>query len=584
MIQIEKIEIQYFRSIYSETIKNLKDLSVFSGKNDCGKSNILRSLNLFFNNQTDWNEKLVFEKDFCRKRLIECRTVKKSKQFIKIKVHFIRGSRFRSLPKKFWVSKTWTRDSSEPTERNSLNDKNINAKSLDRAMASLQKYLKKIVFWYVPAVKERSFFNYSLGLLKEAIFASKKSEDFGGIVEGFNSTVRKESANLSAEFKDVSGIDIDIHLPENMEQLFRVFSVSTGSNNDFPLNVRGDGIQARFLPSLLYHVSKYSKRIFIWGFEEPENCIEHGLTTSLADEMKLQYSKESQIFITSHSPAFVGLESKNISNFRVYRNEHTKVIPCTSDNPELQYDLGLIELQRKYQQDLKQELETIKDTKKILQDSYDNTKKPLLLVEGKTDVFYLEEAWKRLRSGNQKPFKIKSCDISDGNEGKEKAGCGILVKALLSARTDQPKTIGLFDYDAEGKKAFKLDNNFSESNISADVKFSSNGHVAAIILPMISCRQDYYQHDNFPIEFFFSDISLNKKIANKGLRFKQPKITTQVNGKKIDEKTSTELHHRIITKGKPYFAENIVNTFTNEEFSEFEILLTLIENTLAELN
>ncbi len=38
MIQIEKIEVKYFRSVYSIKLKNIKDVTVLSGKNDCGKS------------------------------------------------------------------------------------------------------------------------------------------------------------------------------------------------------------------------------------------------------------------------------------------------------------------------------------------------------------------------------------------------------------------------------------------------------------------------------------------------------------------------------------------------------------------
>lgn len=45
---IKRIEIQYFRSIYSVVIKDFSDLNMFSGENDVGKSNILKVLNLFF--------------------------------------------------------------------------------------------------------------------------------------------------------------------------------------------------------------------------------------------------------------------------------------------------------------------------------------------------------------------------------------------------------------------------------------------------------------------------------------------------------------------------------------------------------
>ena len=53
MITIKKIRIKNFRSIVDETI-DLTDINFFVGKNDCGKSNVLKALNLFFNDQTDF--------------------------------------------------------------------------------------------------------------------------------------------------------------------------------------------------------------------------------------------------------------------------------------------------------------------------------------------------------------------------------------------------------------------------------------------------------------------------------------------------------------------------------------------------
>ena len=50
MKNITKVEIQYFRSIYWATITNLESLNVFTGKNDAGMSNVLKAVNLFFNN------------------------------------------------------------------------------------------------------------------------------------------------------------------------------------------------------------------------------------------------------------------------------------------------------------------------------------------------------------------------------------------------------------------------------------------------------------------------------------------------------------------------------------------------------
>ena len=61
---IKSIEIRYLRSIHRIDIKQLGDLTIFSGANDVGKSNILKALNLFFNNETDWLNPIDFYQDF----------------------------------------------------------------------------------------------------------------------------------------------------------------------------------------------------------------------------------------------------------------------------------------------------------------------------------------------------------------------------------------------------------------------------------------------------------------------------------------------------------------------------------------
>jgi AAA15 family ATPase/GTPase len=69
---IDKIEIRHFRSFDGGTgqprvlIQDLGDLNVFSGANDSGKSNVLRALNLFFNNEISPGVRFEKERDFSK--------------------------------------------------------------------------------------------------------------------------------------------------------------------------------------------------------------------------------------------------------------------------------------------------------------------------------------------------------------------------------------------------------------------------------------------------------------------------------------------------------------------------------------
>ena len=65
MLMITGIEIRNFRSIGRMRL-NCEDITTFIGENDAGKSNILRALNLFFNNETDYGHPFDFKQDWNR--------------------------------------------------------------------------------------------------------------------------------------------------------------------------------------------------------------------------------------------------------------------------------------------------------------------------------------------------------------------------------------------------------------------------------------------------------------------------------------------------------------------------------------
>jgi AAA15 family ATPase/GTPase len=583
MLQISKVEISYFRSIYYSAIKGLGDLSVICGKNDVGKSNYLRALNLFFNGHTDWKTPLDFYRDFNLHRLQECRDSIKGKQFIRVKVHFIRGNRYEnSLPDKFWVSKTWSRDGVLQV-KNSLTDENIKATTLDRAQASLQRYLNTIHYEYVPAVKDRTFFSHSLGRLQDAVMKSRTNGGISAIVGQLNDAVVEEVKGLKSEFKSVAGVDVEISLPENLSELFSAFSLSS-SGSDIPFISRGDGIQARFIPSLLHHISEQSNLHFVWGFEEPENCMEHALCSRLADDMECIYSKNAQILITSHSPAFLDLKEQSSRLFKVSCDDidGTYVEILESASLENFSELGLLALQRKFQKEYEDQIETSNAAKNVLERMVDDSNKPVLLVEGKTDQMILEEAERRLYDDALAGIHIKSCSTTD-DDGS--AGCGILKKALESVRPDMQVTIGLFDHDREGLEAFeKLDKNFCHHDKIPDVKSHRNGRAFAMIIPSFDGVSEYAAYRNLSIEFLFPDSALTRKHGGNGLEFTQKRRIVAVDGVKSMEEDTTEPWHRRIVNGKVVFAEKIVPRLADKDFEGFGPLFDVVDQILSSMD
>lgn len=87
---ISAVEIKGFRSIRSCRIEDLGDFAAFAGLNNSGKSNVLRSLNAFFNGETDEGLRLDVDADYYRPDLSK----KKAKE-ITIAVTFSLPERFK---------------------------------------------------------------------------------------------------------------------------------------------------------------------------------------------------------------------------------------------------------------------------------------------------------------------------------------------------------------------------------------------------------------------------------------------------------------------------------------------------------
>ena len=72
---IDSITIRYFRSVYTLNIGQCEDITIVSGRNDVGKSNILKALNLFFCQQSDYLHNFDFVEDYSNIRRDEVRRI-----------------------------------------------------------------------------------------------------------------------------------------------------------------------------------------------------------------------------------------------------------------------------------------------------------------------------------------------------------------------------------------------------------------------------------------------------------------------------------------------------------------------------
>lgn len=588
MHTIKRIEIQYFRSIYNVTIKDFSDLNMLSGKNDAGKSNVLKALNLFFNNRIDSETEFNFSENFNLSRLQQVRKNSvKGRQFIRIKVTFDRGDSFaKTLPKLFSITKKWYRNDIFPSDVKNDIENRMNSEGMvyneRRSKTSLTMFLNKIRFFYIPAIKDNKIFDEMLLCLRETIYNDKLATD-KKLQIVLNDTAKKvgqAADDLNNEFYEVTKIQSEIIPPNSVAELYNTLKIITKTDNgSVSILDRGDGIRVRYIPSILNYIAQNTHNICIWGYEEPENSLEYNLALKMAEDF-IQYSLDSQIFVTTHSPAFIGLENNCVKLFRCYKSQgSTSVLDMirAEQQDELKEELGYIRLlkeQNRFYKSKVLELELVKKESELLRKSLESVSKPILMTEGKTDVDILTNAWKRLYNC-ECPFIIKSCNTYSDESNVSAAGCVMLANTLKCWKYDASNMlIGLFDNDEEGIKGFDLGENFEK--YKENIKKHRNGNVFALVLPATEQLKKFEDVKNLCIEFYFDLESLNKKVDGMGLELEAKTIVEKCGNITINEREpdiNTELYlYKPKKNTKAYFAEKVVPMLPDAKFCNFRIL------------
>ena len=583
---ITKIEITSFRSI-EKIIIPVKEINVFSGSNDIGKSNILKAINLFFNNQTDFLNPVKFDDDYNKVSRAKAHRSSKMKQLIKIRLYIKPPSSYKTLigENNIFIERQYDREG-ERYERFSSED--------IKKRTSIKRIINKIKYVYIPALKGEEVLQYLLSLIGEQQLITDQD------ILYLNDSISDKTKDLK-EILNKSEIQIGTNfgLPTLLFDFWQKLSVNTsyeqfeklnteikGSNSDRELNPshysisllnRGEGIKSKYIPPLLKWLDNNDKtKEFIWGIDEPENSLEFGLSDKLARLFYNDYSTSNQIFLTSHSLAFIN-PPKDITVqpkvFKVFKDEFGTTQWEDMENLfkkqskfNLYEELGIIIAQKEFIE----EYRNVVSEKEQLNERINSYTIPIIIVEGKTDKWILEKAWESLNPGQVIPFEIYPSGLyiniseSEGNADQVKRSI-----ELISPMIDEGKTIiGLFDNDREGNGQFKglSKKIFEKHNISNYSRKHKTKNIYGQLLPVPSHRQSFVGNKIIQrfleIEHYFDDT-----------------VLTQFNlkGDKIAPDSSV---FNIKSKNKTSFSEHNINGLDRIKFYNFRILFEKINELI----
>jgi energy-coupling factor transporter ATP-binding protein EcfA2 len=359
MIIIKSIEIYNFRSIV-KLEKNLtpNDLNIIVGQNDIGKSNFLKALNLFFNGETELKTPFRFSDDFSRQGV----TARKKAPEVRIRIEFETPERFKKSEKLVWT-KVWRTEGLYSDEIKTITGRPPSMRG------GAYQWIKKIKYKYVPAIRGTEYFNHLMGDLHDALSEINPTafqEATSKFIDGLKTQVEKLVSDISSEL----GYTSQIGTPTDFKQLFSTldFSLEKGGSM-ISLNKRGDGIKAQHIPVILKFISAHYKSVTgraiinpdtVWGFEEPENNMEMGNAFKLA-KIFASFSRDIQIFINTHSPAFYSLAKDHTDQTSLYlarsgeTSDGTQLTVVDASNiPLLDKEVGILPIISDY---IKKEVE-----------------------------------------------------------------------------------------------------------------------------------------------------------------------------------------------------------------------------------
>jgi len=582
---IDEIEISYFRSFYKARLRGMRDLNVIFGKNDIGKSNIVRALNLFFSGRPEHANQFDFPIDFSDRRAAEAETSDDVRKFLYVKITFKTPPSFqKSLGTTFSVKRQWTvsRGTSFHEEFSS------NIASNRRHIAV--RFMNRIKFMYIPAIKDARIFEMLLSDIHETI---SSSTEFSAAVGSFSTEIQNITSELFSSLpKDVS-TGTKIGAPNQLSQLFQTLDFETtpeGGNSAKSLTrQRGDGIKARHIPELLNFISQKDKYDYhIWGFEEPENSLDFAAAQAEAQRfLTLAQQRDTQIFMTTHSPSFYLINSPSIAKYYVQRDElgGSEIVQGRAlDKIDVEHALNdgfylpAVAAALKGLAEKEEKIRDIESRNSQLSQQLKQIGTPVVLTEGRTDARILLQAWQK-RRGGEPPFRIQSCETGVEAAGSGNGGAQMLAVRLKGIAADNPNAvIGIFDYDEEGINAYKLDKNFVETQYDG-FSFKRGMHGKSYGTPLIApdFRAECFKYKNLPIEYIFDDETLNSSSGETGIRLRRKRMSMSLGGEKIEHELADETHFKDVVGGKANFVSNFVTSMEAECFRGFDKIFEMIE-------
>lgn len=443
-MRIYDISIKNFRGIKS--LQNLKagDINSFVGKNDAGKSNILKALDAFFNDKftpncvfkgIEDNEKTEITIRFEANEPINSLALDCEGK-IKLKKVFSFSSAGRLVKELFYscndinseqYSNCWgikeaeingflsalgvehSRSGRGVTNISKIESINTNTQALGRVEKEypgdefLKNLKKQYEFFDMP---DYSLFDAEQDLnVGSTAFQTQFKPIATQSLQNNSELTSQIETNVQTDLETEFSIITEL-MKRNVPDLEKIkpsvacnwgnlvkFDLSLKFSTDtfeIPISNKGTGFKRLLMVAYFeYLAQKATKKYQIFGIEEPETFLHPELQNDLLDSL-ITLSESSQFFITTHSPVFAGATKD--SNIVVVKKENEISKYYNYENEADILDVVIKEL-------------GIRPNYNLLNDNY----RKAVFVEGSGDVKFWESAFRKINGGLPNDILLIPC-------------------------------------------------------------------------------------------------------------------------------------------------------------------------------
>lgn len=479
---ITSVVVRDFRSIADHSLRVSTGYLPIVGANNSGKSNILRSLNLFFNDEVEPGAPLRLSKDFHN-------PTRRRKKEIAIDVTFELPAYFKyrknlktgldeTLGRTFTIRRTWGfAGEQSPTGHAITYAVRRDGASAFEALsgvevARVQQFLNLIRFRYHPNhIHPSDVLRHEEQQLQAALLfrlnraRDTKPEELSRLFERMGEVAADLLEPISTRLKSATPHleGVELSMPEELGDLLFSFvpNIKVTGGEQFEALQHGSGVQSYLTYLMLAFLDSRFDAQFgwqqatVWAIEEPESFLHQELQHRLAAFLaELGEGDRFQVFSTTHSDVFLRYANEGVfcrldAGKTRWRNLSARVLSGEAARGGVS---------------------------PFVHPLLFSSQKPLLLVEGETDRRYIDLMFRVC--GRPNPWSVR--DMSALDETADLRGIDGL-RTYLSANRGALRTrpldapcVVLIDWNENRRKVTALSKELSGHQTSTVVQWNED--------------------------------------------------------------------------------------------------------------